>query len=89
MDARNGLHLATVAMPQAFPVDGFHAPHVGAAVLGDGYVAVLADHAGHGIHPQHFVADVAVHIAVELFENLDGFVQLGGGWGDELSRASE
>ncbi len=86
MNPGEGLHLAAVTMAKPFPVDGFHAAHIGAAVLRHGYITVLADHAGHGIDPQHFITDVAVHVAVELFEKLDGLVQLGAGWGNEFQQ---
>ena len=86
MDAGDGLHLAAIAVAQTFPVDALHAPHVGAAVLGYRHVVIVADHAGHGVDPQHLITDMAVHIAVQLFEKLQRLVQLGAGWSNEFQQ---
>ena len=86
MDAGNGLHLAAIAVTQPFPVDALHATHIGAAVLCHRHVSIVADHARHGVDPQHLVTDMAVHVAVQLLEKFQRLVQLGAGRGDEFQQ---
>ena len=86
VDPGDGLHLAPVPVAQADAVDVLHAAHVGAAVLRHRHVVVVGDHAGHGVHPQQFVVDVPVGVAVQILKKLDRLLQVGAGRGDEFQQ---
>jgi hypothetical protein len=47
MHPGDGLHHASVTMPETTTISGFHLCRIGGAVLGDRYTRITLDHAGH------------------------------------------
>ena len=70
MHAGNRLHDASVTHAQAVPIDGLHAPDVGAAELRQRNARVAVDRAGHAGRPQQLVIQVAIHELVDIAQIL-------------------
>ena len=86
VNAGNGLHQAAVAMPQPDPVHGFHARHVGTAVTAYRDALVTGHDAGHARGPQHFVLQLLVHKAVNIFQRCHAVFDAGAHRCDELQQ---
>ena len=86
VNAGNRLHQSAVAMPQPDPVHGFHARHIGTTVAAYRYVLVAGHDAGHARGPQHFVLQLLVHKAVNVFQRCHAAFDAGTHRRDELQQ---
>ena len=68
MDAGDGLHSPAVTMPQAVPVNMFHAAYVGRSVFGDGYAVIAINTTGHAGVQQDFIIQMFVNKLVYLMQ---------------------
>ncbi len=81
------LHQAAVAVLQPLPVEGLHPADVGAAVLGQPDVLLVADEAGHGQRPDPFITEMVDGVTVDVAKLFHQAVDGVGGRRDELQQA--
>ncbi len=86
VDARDGLHAAAVAVPQAHAVDALGAAHVGGAETRQGNGLVRGQSAGHAGDPQHLAGlrQGAQHELVDLGQLVEALLHRTARAGDEF-----
>jgi len=77
MNPGDGLHHPAITVAKAEAVDSFHLADVGTAVLRHRHFMIAVDGARHAVYPQHFVIQIAVNKAVNLFHGGEQFRHAG------------
>ena len=86
MHAGNRLHDASVAHPQAVPIDGLHAADVRAAELRERNARIALESAGHAGRPQQFVVQMAIHELMDIAQILQQLPGLAERRSDQLDQ---
>ena len=82
----DGLHQPAVTQAQALAVDLFEPGFVGAAIVGQRNVAVVAHQAGHRPSPEGFAAQLRYGVAVNVAQELQRMCRVRAGWCDEFDQ---
>ena len=75
MDAGDGLHQASVAVSQSFPIQRLEAAHIGGAVLCQGDLLFAFHQTRHAGYPETFVVrQIVINVFVEIFQKTQATV---------------